>query len=115
MCHCSSAMSGKPRSSPTSPAPIGPGNLLKFRASLRRGLLVLLAVVSIAQAPPPTYTLVAAGGRRPLPFRQAGTTDLLPLDQLATVFDFRVQDDPQAGGATVLARGQRVLLTPGQP
>jgi hypothetical protein len=37
-----------------------------------------------------------------LPFRPAGATDLISLDLLATVFDFRVQDDPQAGGLLVL-------------
>jgi N-acetylmuramoyl-L-alanine amidase len=49
-----------------------------------------------------------------LPFRAVGATEMLPLDLLATVFDFRVQDDPQAGGVVILASGQRVLLTPGQ-
>lgn len=75
----------------------------------------MLALVSAAQTPAPSYTLIAANGRRPLPYRTAGATDLLSLDQLATVFDFRVQDDPQAGGLIVVARGQRILLTPGQP
>ena len=80
---------------------------------------VLASLVLVArpasQTPPPSYTLdrhqrpprLAASGR-------PGATDVMSLDLLATVFDFRVQDDPQAGGLLVLARGQRVLLTPGQ-
>jgi N-acetylmuramoyl-L-alanine amidase len=63
----------------------------------------------------PAYTLVAANGRRALAFRSAGNTDLLSLTELATVFDLRVQEDAQAGGLIVLARGERVSLTPGQP
>ena len=62
-----------------------------------------------------TYTLLAANGRRPLPFRPAAATDFVSLEQLAGMFDLRVQDDPQAGGTIVQARGQRILLTPGQP
>ncbi len=76
--------------------------------------LVLVARPA-SQTPAPSYSLIAANGRRSLPFRPSGATDVLSLDLLATVFDFRVQDDPQAGGLIVLARGQRVLLTPGQP
>lgn len=78
---------------------------------------VVLASLVLAPAAMqgPAYTLVAANGRRPIPFRTAGGTDLVPLDQLATVFDLRVQDDPQAGGLIVFARDQRVSLTPGQP
>jgi N-acetylmuramoyl-L-alanine amidase len=78
------------------------------------GAAIVALAVPVSFAQQPTYTLVAANGRRPLPFRSSGSTDLMPLDQLATVFDFRVQDDPQAGGVIVIARGQRVLLTPGQ-
>ena len=77
-------------------------------------LAIALAVVTAAQTTTPSYTLVAANGRRAIPYRASGSTELLSLDQLATIFDFRVQDDPQAGGVIVLARGQRVLLTPGQ-
>jgi len=85
---------------------------LIFAAAASAAIVALAAPVSFAQQT--AYTLIAANGRRPLPFRSAGSTDLMPLDQLASVFDLRVQDDPQAGGVIVIARGQRVLLTPGQ-
>jgi N-acetylmuramoyl-L-alanine amidase len=81
-------------------------------ASVLAGLMLIARPAS--QTIAPSYTLIAANGRRALPFRPAGATDVMSLDLLATVFDFRVQDDPQAGGLVVLARGQRVLLTPGQ-
>ena len=76
---------------------------------------LLIAALPASQIAGSTYTLITANGRRTLPFRPAGATDLMPLDQLAAIFDFRVQDDPQAGGLVVIARDQRVLLTPGQP
>jgi len=75
---------------------------------------LMLAAQPAPQTPSPAYILIATNGRRPLPFRTAGGTDLISLDLLASVFDLRVQDDPQAGGLVVLARGQRVILTPGQ-
>ncbi len=88
--------------------------LLPVLAAALAGTL-LMAARPASQSAPSAYTLVAASGRRQLPFRPAGAADLMPLDQLAAVFDFTVQDDPQAGGLVVLARGQRVLLTLGQP
>ena len=80
------------------------------------GLIASVALVArpTSQTPVPAYALIAANGRQPLPFRSAGTTDMVALDQLASFLDFRLQEDPQASGLTVLARGQRVLLTPGQ-
>ncbi len=75
---------------------------------------LLMTTSPASQGATSVYTLIAASGRRALPFRTAGPTDLMPLDQLAPIFEFRVEDDPQVGGLVVLARGQRVLLTSGQ-
>lgn len=74
----------------------------------------LPAVPLTSQAPANTYTVIAADGRRSLPFRTVGATDLLPLDQLAAMFGATIQEDAIAGGLVVVARGQRIALTPGQ-
>lgn len=74
----------------------------------------MLAARTLLQAPSQNYTLITASGRRPVPFRTAGATDLVPLDQIAGLFDLRVQEEPVTGGLVVLARGQRILITPGQ-
>jgi N-acetylmuramoyl-L-alanine amidase len=100
--------------------------VLNLRRAFHIGgvLPVLAAIVAAAavvtarpatQGATPVYTVISANGRRALPYRTSGGTDQMPLDQLAGVFDFRVQEDPQAGGIVVIVRGQRVLLTPGQP
>src|SRR5204862_946987 len=67
-----------------------------------------------SQAPPNTYTVIAADGRRSLPFKTAGTAELLPLDQLVAMFGATIQEDTVTGGLVVVARGQRIALTPGQ-
>ena len=61
-----------------------------------------------------TYTVIAADGRRALPFRSIGATDLLPLDQIASQFNVTLREDTLTGGLVVTARGQRVALTAGQ-
>jgi N-acetylmuramoyl-L-alanine amidase len=83
-----------------------------FAVFVTAGLLVAARLAS--QAPPNTYTVIAADGRRSLPFRIAGSTELLPLDQLAAMFGATIQEDTVAGGLVVVARGQRIALTPGQ-
>src|SRR5262245_25342043 len=75
---------------------------------------LMLAARTLLQTPGQSYTLITAGSRRSLPFRTAGATDLVPLDQVSALFDLRVQEEPVTGGLVVLARGQRILITPGQ-
>jgi N-acetylmuramoyl-L-alanine amidase len=61
-----------------------------------------------------TYTIYTAEGRRTLPFRATGGADMVPLDQLATIFGLTVAEDSLVGGLTVRGRGQTILLIPGQ-
>lgn len=85
---------------------------------------VLLAVIALAaslvlaaraqQGAAPTYTVIAADGRKTLPFRSIGATDLLPLDQVVALFNVTALEDAVAGGLVITARGQRVALTAGQ-
>lgn len=67
--------------------------------------------------PGATYSVIAANGRRALPFR-AGATDTVALDELASMFQFTVQEDllveGVVGGLTITTSGQRILLIPGQ-
>lgn len=59
-----------------------------------------------------TYTILTAGGRRSLPVRSAGQTDMVELDQLRDLFGIRYSED--AVGLIVEAGGTRILLLPGQ-
>ncbi len=70
-------------------------------------------LIQAAQAPA-AYSLYMADGRRSLPFRAAGSTDYVSLDQLAGLFNLTLTEDTLAGGLTVRSRGQTILLIPGQ-
>ncbi len=63
---------------------------------------------------PNSYTVFTADGRRSLPYRTAGGTDLVALDQLAAFFSFTTAEDTALNAMTVTARGQRINLIAGQ-
>jgi len=77
----------------------------------------LLAVVTLGAQPQSqggTYTVYSAEGQRTLPYRSAGNVDMVPLQQVATLFGLTLAEDSLVGGLTVRGRGQTVLLIPGQ-
>jgi N-acetylmuramoyl-L-alanine amidase len=79
----------------------------------------LLAVVSgapAAQAPAAAapYTVLSRDGRRPLAARTIAGQEMFALDDLARLFDLAVREDAAAGGLTVTARNQTIVLTAGQ-
>jgi N-acetylmuramoyl-L-alanine amidase len=78
---------------------------------------LLLALGSIAaQAPtsPSPYSVLSREGRRPLTARMMGAQEMVPLDELAKLFDLTLREDALAGGLAVIARSQTIVLTPGQ-
>jgi N-acetylmuramoyl-L-alanine amidase len=87
--------------------------VLSASVGLFVGWLVMAAPLSQAQGQ--SYTVITPTGRRVLPFRAAGATDLVSLELLATLFDFRLQEDALTGGMTITAGTQRIVLTSGQP
>ncbi len=67
------------------------------------------------QAPAPnSYTVFTPDGRRSLPYRSAGNTDLVALDQVASLFTFTTSEDAALNALTITARGQRINLIAGQ-
>ena len=67
------------------------------------------------QAPVPnSYTVFTPDGRRSLPYRSAGNTDLVALDQVASLFTFTTSEDAALNALTITARGQRINLIAGQ-
>ena len=70
-----------------------------------------------AQAQPGAivYQVVGRDGRRPLPARLVANQEMFALDDLARVFELTVREDATAGGVTVAARGQTIVLSAGQP
>src|SRR5215207_8550989 len=80
-------------------------------------LLAGPAAVVTAQTPPGalTYTLISRDGRRPLQARLVSNQEMFALDDLARAFELTVREDVAAGGLTVAARGQTIVLSAGQP
>jgi N-acetylmuramoyl-L-alanine amidase len=68
------------------------------------------------QAPPSPapYSVLSREGRRPLTARTIGAQEMVPLDELAKLFDLTLREDTLAGGLAVTARAQTIVLTPGQ-
>jgi N-acetylmuramoyl-L-alanine amidase len=69
-----------------------------------------------AQAPPgpAPYTVLSPEGRRTLPVRLVGGQEMFALDELTRIFELTVREDSLAGGLTVTAGSQSIVLTPGQ-
>ncbi len=89
---------------------------MRLWTALASGLIVLLCVASpvplYGQAT--TYTVITAQNRKTLAVRAQGNTDVVALDQLAPVFDLTATEDAVIGGMTINARGQKILVIPGQ-
>jgi N-acetylmuramoyl-L-alanine amidase len=91
--------------------------------ALRPRLIVLALVLlcadlanvtfAIDQNAQNAYTVVMPGGRRSLAVRGSGNRETIGLDQVSAVFGVTVNEDPGIG-LTITARGQRILLIPGQ-
>jgi len=88
-----------------------------------RALIAALAIgVALSSAHEPAavaqggsvYTVLTADGVRTLAARHVGGQDMFALDDLAALFGLSVRDDRLAGGLTVTARDQTIVLSRGQ-
>jgi N-acetylmuramoyl-L-alanine amidase len=61
-----------------------------------------------------SYTVFTAEGRRSLPYRTSGGTEMVALDQLASLFSFSTSEDAALNALVITARGQRINLIAGQ-
>jgi N-acetylmuramoyl-L-alanine amidase len=86
-----------------------------WSGAVSAALLGVLIGTIAAQAPAaaPPYTVLARDGRRPLAARLIGGQEMFALDDLARLFELTVREDAAAGGITVSARNQTIVLTPG--
>ncbi len=87
---------------------------------VRMSLLVVIvacATFSIAGqgAPPPApLRLVAADGTRTIPTVMSGDTELVALDDLASLFNLTVREDTVARAITVTYKGKTIVLSQNQ-
>jgi len=79
-------------------------------------LLAFLAAARAAQPPasPAPYTVLARDGRHPLAVRMMAGQEMFALDDLARLFNVTVREDAAAGGLTVTAGTQTIVLSAGQ-
>ena len=84
---------------------------LRALSSLCLIVAVLSATLLFSQGQA-NYTILTASGRRSLPIRPTGQTEMVSLDQLRDLFGFRYSED--AVGLVVEAGGSRILLLPDQ-
>src|SRR5918996_757099 len=89
---------------------------LRVRAVAALAPLVAgIAITAAVQPQGPTpYTVLLRDERRQLTVRTIGGQEMFALDELAKLFDLTVREDALAGGLTVTARNQTIVLSPGQ-
>lgn len=90
---------------------------LKLRA-VGAALAAALCVFSIslpAQQSALPYTVVSRTGRQPLAARMMNGQEMFALDDLSRLFSLSLKEDTLAGGLTVMAGTQTIVLSPQQP
>ena len=90
---------------------------LNSRATLAAlaAALTLFSIVLPAQQSALPYTVVTRSGRQPLAVRAMNGQDMFALDDLARLFNLKLREDTLAGGLTVTAGTQTIVLSPQQP
>src|SRR5215467_6626311 len=91
--------------------------VLNLRATLAAlaGALTLFSDALPAQQSALPYTVVSKTGRQPLAARSMNGQDMFALDDLARLFNLKLKEDTLAGGLTITAGTQTIVLSPQQP
>jgi N-acetylmuramoyl-L-alanine amidase len=90
---------------------------LKARALVAAAIAALcfIPIVLPAQQPALPYTVVSRDARRPLATRVMGGQEMFALDDLARLFNLAVREDAAAGGLSISAGAQTIVLSTQQP
>ena len=78
-------------------------------------LTVCAGLPFFVQAQAPALTVVSREPRKPLPITVISNQDYLAVDDINAAFATASREDRLAGGLTIVARGQSILLTADQP
>jgi len=93
---------------------------LRVFLPLRLAALGVLAVTvasltnAVLQGQTTNYTIYYPDGRRTIPVRTSGSTDVVALEPLTPVFGLTFTEDRLSGGLVIGTRGQRIIAVPGQ-
>jgi N-acetylmuramoyl-L-alanine amidase len=95
-------------------APPSTRNVAARRALLLAGVLVILPFVASRLVAQAAYTLYTREGRRAIPVRSSGNTEIVALEPLSALFGLSITEDLAVGGLLIATRGQRIIALPGQ-
>jgi N-acetylmuramoyl-L-alanine amidase len=91
---------------------------LHHQRTLLIAVVIAVAVTALqhsaAQTPPPGLRVLSRDGTRQLPTVTQGNQEYVTLDDLATAFGLTFREDRLAGGITITARGQSIIVTADQ-
>jgi N-acetylmuramoyl-L-alanine amidase len=82
--------------------------------SIATALLVAAVALPHLAAQAPVLTVLSRDGRKPLPITLINNQEYIAVDDINTAFGTTPREDRQAGGLTVTARGQLIVLTADQ-
>ena len=77
-------------------------------------LLLVIGLALQASAQTPSLTVLSRDGRKPLPVTTINNREYVAVDDINATFGTTSREDRLAGGLTITARGQSILLTADQ-
>lgn len=92
-------------------------NSVKFRNShtvATVAVIVFAALSLFTAAQAPTLTVLSREGRKPLPITTINNQEYVAVDDINATFGTTSREDRLAGGLTITARGQSIVLTADQ-
>lgn len=90
---------------------------MKIIVTLCRRCIVALALLAVcglafhAAAQAPSLTVISRDGRKPMPVTSINNQDYVAVDDINAAFGTTSREDRLAGGLTITARGQSIVLT----
>ena len=87
---------------------------LRTTTAITTLLVVIGAALSYLAAQAPTVTVLSREGRKPLPLTVINNQEYVAVDDINTAFGTSSKEDRLAGGLTITARGQTMILTADQ-
>jgi N-acetylmuramoyl-L-alanine amidase len=87
---------------------------LRTTSIIATASLLITAAISYLAAQAPTLTVLSREGRKPLPVTLINNQEYVAVDDINTAFGTSSKEDRLAGGLTMTARGQTLILTADQ-
>ena len=87
---------------------------LRTTGTITTALLLVAAALSPLTAQAPNLTVLSREGRKPLPLTLINNQEYVAVDDINTAFGTTSKEDRLAGGLTMTARGQLLILTADQ-